>query len=425
MPLPLGSVNPLRRLDSWLNRHPHLVDTVVTVLLILLLGAGGLMAVSGYPGPDHPDYVREQILMALLSVAQLAPWAIRRWKPVLSATLVAAAALVQLLWGPEFLASLVAVPMTVHNLAYRGPRWASIAGICTALAGGVANGVKVWLWPRPWLAPDGTTMTGTPGDFTAFVVMTVMCAAVSLAAWAFGDLARTRRIALQQLEDRARQLEVEAAQERELAAADERNHIAREMHDIVAHSLQVIIAQADGGRYAGAADPKVAVQTLETISGTGRQALGEMRRLLGVLRGPEAAELRPQPSLADVAELVDGIRLTGLDVEHTVEGEPRRSLPAGSELAAYRAIQESLTNTVRHGGPRARAWVTQRWTPSGLEIEVLDDGRGAAASQETQGSQQGLIGLQERIAIFGGTVQAGPRQGGGFRVFATLPYQEV
>lgn len=418
-------MNPLRRIDAWLRRHPVLVDCLVTAALIFVFFVGNVGFFGMYPDPVHPAFVQEQVLLSALTIGQLAPWAIRRWNPLLSAALVTAVCLIQLIWGPEFLGSLVAVPMTVYNLAVRAPQWASIAGICAALAGALANGLKVWFWPRPWIAPDGTQSTATPGDLTAFLIMTIMCSAVVLAAWAFGDLARTRRIALQQLEDRARQLEVEAAQERELAAADERNHIAREMHDIVAHSLQVIITQADGGRYAGAADPKLAVQTLETISGTGRQALGEMRRLLGVLRGPEAAELRPQPSLADLDELLRGIRLTGLEVEHTVEGTPRRSLPAGSELAAYRAIQEALTNTVRHGGPRARAWVTQRWTGAGLEIEVLDDGRGAAASEQTQGSRQGLIGLTERIAIFGGTAEAGPRQGGGFRVFATLPYQEV
>lgn len=418
-------MNPLRRIDAWFRRRPVLVDCLVTAALLFLFSVSNVGFFGFYEEPLHPTFVQQQVLLMMLTVGQLAPWAIRRWNPLLSAGLITAACLIHLFWGPEFLGSLVAVPMTVYNLAVRGPVWASFTGIGLAVAGALANGFKVWLWPRPWLAPDGTQISATPGDVTAFLIMSIMCSAVALAAWAFGDLARTRRIALQQLEDRARQLEVEAAQERELAAADERNHIAREMHDIVAHSLQVIITQADGGRYAGAADPKVAVQTLETISGTGRQALGEMRRLLGVLRGPEAAELRPQPSLADVAELVDGIRLTGLDVEHTVEGQPRRALPAGSELAAYRAIQEALTNTVRHGGPQARARVTQSWTSGGLEIEVVDDGRGAAASLDTQGSRQGLIGLRERIGMFGGTVQAGPRQGGGFRVVATLPYQEI
>ncbi|MBB5750537.1 sensor histidine kinase [Micrococcus sp. TA1] len=426
-------MNPLRRLDTWFRSHPILMDVLVACLLVLFippLAVGAVAPVSG--GMDR--FWPWQLFAFLCAVGQLAPWAIRRWRPVLSAGIVVFFCVLQLVLGADLLPSLIAVPMTVHNLAAHGPRWASFAGLGTALTGAVLNGIKVAYAPAPPYSPDaaavmdnGSGFEGQPAGELAVIAsaIAIACAAIVLAAWAFGDLARTRRLAMEQLRDRARQLEVEAAQERALAAADERNHIAREMHDIVAHSLQVIITQADGGRYAGAQDPAVAVGTLQTISDTGRRALGEMRRLLGVLRGPEAVELHPQPGLADVDDLVDTIRLTGLEVDFAVEGSPRRELPAGGELAAYRALQEALTNTVRHGGPSARAMARLGWTARGLEISVDDDGRGAAASVQTRGSGQGLTGLRERIGLFGGSVTAAPRQGGGFSVQATVPYQEI
>ncbi|MFC7401670.1 sensor histidine kinase [Citricoccus sp. GCM10030269] len=422
-------MNPLRRIDTWFRDHPILTDVLVACALVFFFSIASLGAAA--PATSGSSSVVEQAVAFVCSVGQLAPWAIRRWRPVLAAGITVVFCLIQLVFGPDLLPSLIAVPMMVHNLAANGPRWASFAGLATALVGAVLNGVNTAYAPLSLFEPGGA-WNNNPADFsdptqqlTIAVSFFVVAAAIVLAAWAFGDLARTRRIALDQLRDRARQLEVEAAQERELAAADERNHIAREMHDIVAHSLQVIITQADGGRYAGAHDPAVAVDTLGTVSETGRKALGEMRRLLGVLRGPEATEFNPQPGLMDLDDLISTVRLTGLDVDFAVEGNARRPLPAGGELAAYRAVQEALTNTVRHGGPNASASVLLRWTAWGLEIHIDDDGRGAAAAHETRGSQQGLVGLRERITLFGGTVQTGPRPGGGFSVHATVPYQEI
>ncbi len=425
-------MNPLRRIDSFFRGHPVVTDVLVACLLVCTFSFISIGAAAPVGNPET-SALPWQLLAFAISVGQLAPWAIRRWRPVLAAGITVFFCLVQLLIGPDLLPSIVIVPMMVHSLAVNGPRWASFAGLGTALAGAVLNGLKIAYAPPSFLDPGADLISNNnaamAGDVTQQAVIAVSfavgAAAIVLAAWAFGDLARTRRLAMEQLRDRARQLEVEAAQERELAAADERNHIAREMHDIVAHSLQVIITQADGGRYAGAHDPQVAVNTLGTISETGRKALGEMRRLLGVLRGPEATEFHPQPGLVDLEDLINTIRLTGLDVDYTAQGNPRRALPTGGELAAYRAVQESLTNTVRHGGPNARATVLLSWTNTGLEIEVTDNGRGAAASESTKGSQQGLLGLRERIALFGGTVQAGPRQGGGFSVHAAVPYQEI
>jgi signal transduction histidine kinase len=174
-------------------------------------------------------------------------------------------------------------------------------------------------------------------------------------------------------------MELERDQEMRLAATAERARIAREMHDVVAHSLSVVIAQADGGRYAGQADPAAATGALEAIASTGRQALTDMRALLGVLREDGAEEYAPQPDVAAIDQLVADVRASGLDVDLIVEGSPV-PMPAGPQLAAYRIVQESLTNVLKHAGPASRAWVRLQWRPDALEVAVLDDGRGAAAA---------------------------------------------
>jgi signal transduction histidine kinase len=195
------------------------------------------------------------------------------------------------------------------------------------------------------------------------------------------------------------------------------------MHDVVAHSLSVVIAQADGGRYAGRADPAVASDALEAIAATGRQALADMRSLLGVLREEGREEYAPQPDVAAIPGLVEDVRASGLDVDLLVEGSPSE-LPAGPQLAAYRIVQESLTNVLKHAGPAGRAWVRLPWRPDALELSVLDDGRGASAAMvEADGAGQGLLGMSERARLHGGRVDAGPRPGGGFGVHAVLPYR--
>jgi signal transduction histidine kinase len=206
-----------------------------------------------------------------------------------------------------------------------------------------------------------------------------------------------------------------------LAATAERARIARELHDVVAHSLSVVVAQADGGRYAGKADPEAALGALDAIAATGRQALTDMRSLLGVLREGGGEEYAPQPDVASIPALVDDVRASGLDIDLIEEGEPR-PLPAGPQLAAYRIVQETLTNVLKHAGPAGRAWVRLQWRPEALELSVLDDGRGAAALVDGDGSGQGVRGMAERARLHGGRLEAGPRAGGGFGVHAALPY---
>ncbi|MCV7705032.1 histidine kinase, partial [Micrococcus luteus] len=448
----LARVNPLRRLDQWTRLHPVRTDVMAAAALFTVLVALPWIALEPMVAPDPQG--RQTAVSLLAGAGMVLPWAVRRVRPVASAAVVTAAAVLHLLAGPEFSLSLLMVPLTVYNLAANAPRSVSVAGLLLGLVGGVANGVKVWLFPAQFVTPDGLTVR-SPAEPLAMVIMAIGCGLMVLTAWAFGDVVRNRRLTVRALEDRAHRLEVQSRQERELAAADERSHIAREMHDIVAHSLQVIISQADGARYAAAAKPALAVTALETIGQTGRSALADMRQLLGVLRetGETVAGVpgvtdddarrpaadaspdgrgtrlppgrRPQPRLADLPALVETMRLSGLEVSLLETGTPRRALPAGGELAAYRIVQEALTNTLRHGGPDADAFVTLAWTARGLDLQIDDDGCGAAADPATRGSGQGLRGAAERAALFGGTLETGPRVGTGYRVSAHLPYSAV
>lgn len=216
---------------------------------------------------------------------------------------------------------------------------------------------------------------------------------------------------------------MEAANTRALAVSDERARIAREMHDVVAHTLSIIVAQADGGRFVATKDPSKAARALETIADVSRAALTEMRGLLGVLRESDGgAELGPQPTLADIPALISSVREGGLEVSYVTTGTPH-PLPIGAGLAAYRIVQEALTNVLKHAGPKVTAYVQLKWTPAALEVVVSDDGRGAAAraSKGTGTGGTGVEGMRERATVFGGTLLAGPRRGGGYAVKARLP----
>ena len=239
-------------------------------------------------------------------------------------------------------------------------------------------------------------------------------------AWVIGDNIRVRRAYTKELEERAAQLEHEREEKATQAVAQERARIARELHDVVAHHVSVMVVQAAGARRILDKDPAQAREALEAVEVAGRTALSEMRHMLEVLRAEEAG-LGPQPGLGDLNRLVAQVREAGLPVELTIEGSDR-ALPAGMDLAAYRIIQEALTNTVKHAG-RATAWVTVRYLVDALDVEVKDDGRGAAApllARPLEGGH-GLIGMQERVALYDGDLETGPIFPGGYRVHARFP----
>lgn len=393
------------RLARWLRENQGTVDLVVAAGAFVLLALP--FALMGSP------------VEFVVSTALVIPLVWRRSRTVAAASAVAAVSIGQLLINQPPVAAQLSVLVMVYALAAYAPRWASIAGVGVASFGMVAGVAQFGL---------NQYQTGVAA-LPLYALYIFFAVAVVLLCWAFGDLARNRRLTLQALQDRARRLEIERQQERDLAAADERSHIAREMHDIVAHSLSVMIAQADGARYASAADPAVATSTLATIAETGRGSLREMRRLLGVLRNDDDAPIRPLPALSDVPDLVETVRRAGIDVTLTQLGTPRRLLPAGAELTVYRVVQEALTNVLKHAGPRASASVSLSWTGKGLEVTIDDDGRGAASDRSFDGGDsnagQGIRGMAERLKLYDGTVHAGPRTGGGFEVHALIPYTEA
>jgi signal transduction histidine kinase len=236
-------------------------------------------------------------------------------------------------------------------------------------------------------------------------------------AWLVGRDLRRRRQRVADLEDRAEQLEREREEQAQLAVAEERGRIARELHDVVAHGVSVIVVQAQAGPHL-VGDPQRVVGVFRAIESSGRDALVELRRLLGILRsGDEQLVIGPQPGLGSLQSLVEQVRASGLPVELRIEGEPVH-LPAGIDLSAYRIVQEALTNIVKHAGD-AEAEVVIRYRTRELELEVVDDGRSAVES--VNGSGHGLIGMRERVALYGGTLEAGSRDGGGYAVRARLP----
>lgn len=268
-------------------------------------------------------------------------------------------------------------------------------------------------WPQ-----SGGTLAPPPGAYIGpmtWLAWAIAIAASMAAAWALVRLRAERHHTEAVQESSAR--ETRAAQA--LAASDERARIAREMHDVVAHTLTVVVAQADGGRFAARTDPEAAARTLDTIADVGRSALTEMRALLGVLRGSDGeAELGPQPSVGDIPALVATARDGGLDVSFVTTGTPR-PLPIGAGLALYRVAQEGLTNVLKHAGPVAAAFLQLTWGDDDVALTVSDDGRGAAAHGDGTGS--GIQGMTERATVFGGTLTAGPKAGGGFLLRAGLP----
>jgi len=292
-----------------------------------------------------------------------------------------------------------------------------------------------------------------PARIFISLMLGVLCGSIFTVFWFLGDSRRMRELRSEEFKERARRLEYEQEQERRLAAQDERTRIAREMHDIVAHSLSSIISQADGARYAAASartaraqqaqqaeqaqtqgTPDIAEQTLELIADTARDSLTQMRSLLGLLRTDEATAYAPVPTLNDVPALVEQSRRAGLPVTFTgitgtgFTSTMARTLPQGAELAAYRTVQEALTNALKHS-PGAATTVTINWGDEGLQLRVENEQVSSTAAQHiarpVPGSGNGLRGMSERIALYHGTLTYGLQPDGGWLVEAALPYRDL
>ena len=338
----------------------------------------------------------------------------RRW-PVPVFTVVCVVGVVQLVVVHTAQAYDVAVVLALYTVVKYADRmaWAWIAG-ATVVVGSIVYGLtivdRVHLggWYRP----------------------TAMLLAVAIPVWLAGLAMRTRRLYVRSLEERALAAEQERDQRARLAVADERSRIARELHDVVAHSLAVMIAQADGATYALAGDPATARDAVRTVADTGRGALSEMRRLVAVLRDhgvDDAIADRRTERLSDVTLLLDGFRRAGLQIAVATSGRTR-PLPHGLELAAYRIVQESLTNVLRHA-PGAQAVVTVNFSAATLHLTV-DDSPPPESTPDHHATPQphggsGITGMIERAQALGGDLTAGPRADGGFRVHARLPIPDL
>lgn len=407
---------------TWARNRPLLVDSLLAAGIAAVFLPMSLVTIA----PDAARPWRIGLVVAVL-VVHTSIAGRRRW-PFASFALLSAALAVQTLapiaafrYETAFLPCSALFPVALYSLCAYGGRWLSRLGIAVGLVGAVMLTVRAaMVWPK-----DGPTSPGV-GNSVAWLFFLGLMVTVVFAAW---GTARLRRL-------RVAYFEVLAAEQEERAqraVADDRARIAREMHDVVAHSLSVIVTQAQGGELIAAADPDRAVGVLATIAATGRQALADMRGLVGVLRtDPEG--LAPQPTLAELPSLLERVRSAGLHVVRDDSGRPRPLRPA-AELALYRMVQEALTNTLRHAGPGASAALSFHWGKTALTVAVRDNGKelptrtedGSAGDSWGDGSDghgSGLAGMRERLAIVGGTLTAGRAPEGGFVVEAVVPIKE-
>ncbi len=409
----LVSMNVFERFGLWSEENAARLDQVLAGLVALIVCPFVLVTyrnMEWFFGLDISG-----LWSAVFAALMIFPLIWRRTRPVRSAFCVYLAALVHMLIGPSaIMPADLMVLAALYSVTIYGPRWASRVALISSFAGTALFGYLIAREADGKLAPA--------------LFLTFTLGLLFLTVWAFANMRRARILSMQTLRDKNRMLEIEREQQVQLGAAAERARIAREMHDIVAHSLSVMIAQADGGRYVAKASPEFAEKALSTIADTGRAALADMRRLLGVLRNDVSEDdidtLAPQPASGDIESLVDQVRSSGVRVSLVRMGTPR-TLPPGAGLTLYRICQESLTNILKHAGPDPTVTIVLSWGRSSLRLEVEDDGRGAASAAASDGQGMGLLGMKERAALFGGNVKAGPKPGGGYRVELELPLPEI
>jgi signal transduction histidine kinase len=369
------------------RRSPRWVGDGVLALVLVLPAA----TTAGENAEPKPLW-----LFVALVFMQTLPLTVRRYRPraVLGVTLGAAL-------GTNLLTDSAAFPVGVVVALY------TVAAHCdrkTAVRAGVATGAL--LLPTLFFSP-------TSGGGAAYLFP---AAALLAIAWVLGDNLRTRRAYLREVEDKADRLEREREENARRAAADEQARIARELHDVIAHNVSVMVVQAAAAGDVFDSQPAKAREALASIEHTGREALTELRRLLGAVRTQDGKV--PQPGLGRLPALVDQVRAAGLQVELTTEGN-QRQLPLGIDLSAYRIVQEALTNTLKHARAR-RAEVVLRYSDDELAIDVVDDGRGTTSNGD---AGHGLIGMRERVSLYEGELTAGPRPEGGFAVSARFPLE--
>lgn len=395
----------LRQAD---RAHPWVLDTAVVVVVFLMFCLPDLL--HGHVGDgDGPRRLRIAFPrlptagMLPLQLGLVLPLLWRRRRPMAAFGVIAAVFVVQ--WSLDaVLRADVALFIALYSLALHGSL-RQLPWACAVMAAGmILVAVRASAVVSVW-------------DALFFLLST------TIAALALGLMVRIRRAQLAGLRERAARLEIERDQRSRLATAAERTRVAREMHDIVGHNLSVMISLADAGAYATDAAPERGKEALHLIGDTGRMALGELRRVLGVLRedpeGPSRApQLSPQPGIADLEALCDGVRTAGLEVVYRTVGDVD-ALDSGVQLTVYRIVQEALTNTLKHAGAGTRVKLSVVVEDTRLIIRVRDNGPAGHPGPPSE-EGHGLVGMRERAALYGGHVSAGPAAGGGWEVEATL-----
>lgn len=355
-----------------------------------------------------------------LSVALTAPWIIRRRYPLVALLVATAAALAQAVVLDVPLFAIVVVPMLVYSFGRWAPRRVARASLLVGLAGSAIG-------PLRWMVLPPSGPAGLVASLSGALVTALACAGMVSAAYAIGSRRREKierqQQTLHEAIERQRLMLAEQEQRARAAAVDERNRIARELHDIVAHSLSVIVVQAEGGRALAAKKPEKGPEVLSTVADTSREALEEMRRMVGLLRSGSAPgsmsngandPYLPTPGLEDLPDLVSK---TGNRVSLHRSGAPPQVSQALA-LTVYRIVQESLTNFLKYAGPDARADVTVTYWPDATEVTILDNG---VCGGGGTGTGHGLQGMSERVSMHHGSLSAQPRSSGGFAVRAWLP----
>ncbi|MDK9300268.1 sensor histidine kinase [Propionibacterium freudenreichii] len=403
----------VKQVSDWFGAHPMFADSVWAGLI----GIASLVATANLNSRwVHISPVPTlEVLSIVWALSFAIPMIWRRTRPVLACWLLLIPHVVQLVVTSQPMPGNITVIMMMYAVAVHGSQRAGRIWLGVGILAAAAAGLR-WSYQG----------NGLEQFLTVAIFNFLGLSALVLASWLLGAFNRERHATVASLRDRAEALERERDRFTELAAEQERSRISREMHDVVAHSLSVIVVQTDGIRYAldQPGDPAAQVEqargALDTIGQTARTALRDTRALVGALRDGESVEMAPQPQLDDIPQLVASTANSGLPVELTIDGDPAWHAPLGpaQQAAAYRIVQESLTNVIKHAGPGAHAWVRLIHDPSGLTIWVRDDGQGTL---DNDGLGHGLIGMRERVASSHGTLTARNRLDGGFEVIATLP----
>ncbi len=375
------------RLSRGASSQPAVVDrrAAATDLMVVL----SIIGLGLIPSPHGES--RSVLAAVLLPLPLL--WR-RRWPlPVLG--LLIAVALVRLASGENSISDIVVV-VALYTVAATHSARVTLAAAVVCELGAIAAVARYS--QNHWLQ--------------VLIAMTGLV----IAATAVGTSVRGRRALVASLRERAARLEVERDQQGRLAAAAERARIAREMHDVVAHNLSVMVALADGAGFAARGAPDQAERAMRDVARTGRDALSEMRRLLGVLRDEQEPGRAPQPRLEQLDELIEQVRAAGMGVDLRIAGAPATVPSPGLQLAAFRIVQESLTNALKHAGRGAHATVDLTWAGDRLTIDIHNTGR----VSDVRSPGGGLVGMRERASAFGGALRAGPDPAGGWRVHTEL-----